>query len=199
MLFRSVMFADVLKDGVYVSTPTSRAALQTALATAGNAAYLTPDMVNQAVTKLEKDDVPTFDDGKYVAVIHPSCAYDLRQNKDWVEAHKYASPDEIYNGEIGELHGVRFIRSNMAPVIKASGDTYAIYPCMFFGKDAFAVVDPEGAGMKTIVKPASQTGGPLDQFSTIGVKGSMAAKVLYPERMLIVECSSKYSEKDKAN
>lgn len=195
----NVMYADVLKDAAYVSTPSSRAALQTALATAGNVAYLTPDMVNQAVTKLEKDDVPTFDDGKYVAVIHPSCAYDLRQSKDWVEAHKYASPDEIYNGEIGELHGVRFIRSSLAPVVKGTSDTYAIYPVMFFGKDAFAVVDPEGAGMETIVKPADKVGGPLNQFSTVGVKGSMAAKVLYPERLLIVECSSKYSKTDAAN
>ena len=47
-------------------------------------------------------------DGKYMAIIHPSVGYDLRQSEEWRDAHKYASPDEIFNGEIGELHGVRF-------------------------------------------------------------------------------------------
>lgn len=76
---------------------------------------LTPAMVNRAVTILKKQKAPMID-GKYVALIHPSVAEDLRESKGWIEAHKYASPEEIYNGEIGELHGVRFIETNNAKV-----------------------------------------------------------------------------------
>ena len=65
---------------------------------------------------------PTIN-GKYVAVIHPSVAYDLRQNSDWIDAHKYSATTEIFNGEIGELHGVRFLETTQAPVIK--GDNLA--------------------------------------------------------------------------
>ncbi len=81
--------------------------------------HLTADMVNRAVTIMKKNRVPKIG-GKYVAVIHPSAAYDLRSDKDWIEAHKYASPEEIFNGEIGELHGVRFIEDTFAPVIRGA-------------------------------------------------------------------------------
>lgn len=190
------IFADIIAaDGTKVSTPATRAAL--AGATASQTAYLTPDVINKAVTQLRKNNAPHYNGNKYVAVIHPSCTYDLRSHKDWVEAHKYASPEEIYNGEIGELHGVRFIESTLAPIEK-EGDK-AVYLAMVFGKDAFGVVDPEGAGMETIIKPKEQVGGPLNQFSTVGTKFSLATAILYEERYVIVECLSSYSAVDEAN
>ena len=83
---------------------------------------LTPAMINRAVTILKKNRVPRIN-GRYYAVIHPSVAHDLRQNEAWIEAHKYAAPEELFNGEIGELHGVRFIENSFAPVLK--GDDLA--------------------------------------------------------------------------
>ena len=80
---------------------------------------LTPAMINKAVTILKKNRVPRIN-GRYYAVIHPSVAHDLRQQDAWIEAHKYASPEELYNGEIGELHGVRFIENSFAPVLKGA-------------------------------------------------------------------------------
>ena len=192
-----VLYADVYKDGNFVSTPSSRSALVSAIGTTGQKALFSPDMVNKAVTALRKTNAPFFSGNKYVAVIHPSCTYDLRSHKDWIEAHKYSAAQEIFNGEIGELHGVRFIETTLAPVIKDGAN--AIYQVMFFGKDAFGVIDPEGAGMQTIIKSAEQAGGPLNQFSTVGAKFSMATKILYPERFVIVECSSSYSATDEAN
>lgn len=191
----NVMFADIYDaDGNYVSTPDTRSAL---VAGKTNVAHLTPKMVNKAVTAMKKNKVPTFSGGKYVAVIHPSVAEDLRESKAWQEYHKYAATTELFNGEIGELHGVRFVESNMAKIVK-EGDT-AVYMTMFFGKDAFGVIDPEGAGMETIIKSKDEIGGPLNQFSTIGTKFSMAAKILYPERLLTVESLSSYSAIDEAN
>lgn len=190
------LFADILDaDGTKASTPATRSAL--AGATATQTAYLTPDVINKAVTQLRKNNAPHYNGNKYVAVIHPSCTYDLRSHKDWVEAHKYASPEEIFNGEIGELHGVRFIESTLAPIVKENGK--AVYLAMVFGKDAFGVVDPEGAGMETIIKPKEQVGGPLNQFSTVGAKFSMATAILYEERYVIIECLSSYSGVDEAN
>jgi N4-gp56 family major capsid protein len=163
---------------------------------------LTPDMVAKAVTKLKKDKVPTIG-GKYYAVIHPSVAYDLRKSEGWMEAHKYAAPGEIYNGEIGELHGCRFIENPFAPVLggtyknKAGSMTYATY---FFGKDAFGIIDPEGGAMEMIVKDKSQVGGPLNQFSTIGYKlETNGATILYSERALRVMSCSSFSATDATN
>ena len=163
---------------------------------------LTPDMVAKAVTKLKKDKVPTIG-GKYCAVIHPSVAYDLRKSKEWVEAHKYAAPGEIFNGEIGELHGCRFIENVFAPVLdgeyanQQGGVTYATY---IFGKDAFGIIDPEGGALEMIIKDKSQIGGPLNQYSTIGYKlETNGATVLYPERVLRLMSCSSFSATDVAN
>ena len=164
---------------------------------------LTPKMVARAVTKMKKDRVPTIN-GKYYAVIHPSVAHDLRQSEEWIEAHKYSATSEIFNGEIGELHGCRFVENTFAPVLggndyknKAGTVTYATY---FFGKDAFGIIDPDGGALEMIIKSKEQAGGPLNQFSTIGYKfETNGATILYPERVLRVMSCSSYSAIDVVN
>ena len=193
----NIIFADAYVNGAYDSTPSTETELQTALS-AGKACDLTPDMIAKAVTNLKKGGAPTIN-GKYVAVVHPSVTYSLRKNPEWLEAHKYARPEEIFNGEIGELHGVRFVESNLAPVIKGASQANATYKTLIFGKDAFGIVDPEGAGLETIIHTKDQIGGPLNQFSTIGAKMEMAAKVLYTERICTIWSGSPYSNVDAAN
>lgn len=198
----NVMYCDniTLATGAIAGTPTSCATME---ASATVMCKLTPDSVAKAATIMKKNRVPTIN-GKYVAVIHPSVAYDLRNAEAWIEAHKYASPDELFNGEIGELHGVRFIENVFAPVLtaaayqnKAATATYATY---FFGKDAFGIIDPEAGALQMIVKGKEQVGGPLNQFSTIGYKfETNGATVLYPERLLRVMSCSSYSGVDEAN
>ena len=157
---------------------------------------LTPDVVNRAATWLKKNKAPKID-GYYVALIHPSVAYDLRNSDEWKEYHKYSNVEPIYKGEIGDLHGVRFIETNEAKIWKDGAS--AVYATLFLGKDAFGILDPEGEGMEMIVKTKGQIGGPLEQFSTIGYKFCHGAKILYQERMLRVESGSFYSDIDEAN
>lgn len=195
-----IMFADYYTSGTYAGTPTTESGLQSALGTSNTVCNLTPTMINKAVTQLKKSAKGLKFAGQYyVAVIHPDVAYDLRQDAAWLDAHKYAAPEEIFTGEIGRMHGVRFIESNNAPVIKKSGQTYATYKTIFLCKDAFAVIDPEGGGMRTIIKSAKEIGGPLEQFSTVGCKTEMAAKILYQERMLAVWSGSSYSSTETQN
>ena len=197
----NVLYCDNVKNGAVASTPTSCATM--GASDADGWSLLTPDMVAKAATKLKKDRVPTIN-GKYYAVIHPSVAYDLRKSDAWIEVHKYAATGEIFNGEIGELHGVRFIENTFAPILggssyqnKSSGVTYATY---FFGKDAFGIIDPEGGALEMIVHDKSEIGGPLNQFSTIGYKfETNGATLLYPERLLRVMSVSSYSATDTAN
>ena len=206
----NVLYCDniTLATGAVAGTPTSPAEME---ASATAMSLLTPDAVAKAVTIMKKNRVPSIN-GKYYAVIHPSVAYDLRKSDAWIEAHKYAHPDEIFNGEIGELHGVRFIENVFAPILKgdiqvedntvsytnkAGGATYASY---FFGKDAFGIIDPEGGALEMIVKDKSQVGGPLNQFSTIGYKfETNGATILYSERLLRVMSCSSFSATDDVN
>ncbi len=198
----NVLYCDNIKDdGSFVSTPTTCATM--GASTTDGWAKLTPDMVAKAVTLMKKNRVPTIN-GKYVMVIHPSVAYDLRQSKDWVEGHKYAAATELFNGEIGELHGMRFIEDVFAPVLGGSGYTNksggVTYACYVFGKDAFGIIKPDGGAAEMIVHDKSEIGGPLNQFSTIGYKfETNGATVLYPERVLRVMAVSSYSATDEAN
>lgn len=196
----NVLYCDNILDGAYVSTPTSPA---TMLDGSTGRSVLTPEMINKAVTILKKNRVPRID-GKYVAVIHPSVAHDLRECEGWIEAHKYAAPEELFNGEIGELHGVRFIEDVFAPVLKSSSiknaSNGAVYATYFFGKDAFGIIDPEGGALEMIVHDKDEIGGPLNQFSTIGYKfETNGATILYQERMLRVMSCSSFSATDEAN
>lgn len=173
----------------YANGKTSRSALT-------NADILDPAMVNKAVTWLKKNKAPKID-GCYVAIVHPSVAEDLRESEAWKEFHKYNDVAPIFKGEIGMLHGCRFVECNEAKIWK-DGDT-AVYATLFLGKDAFGILDPEGEGMEMIIKTKEQIGGPLNQFSTIGYKFCHGAKILYQERMLRVESGSSYGSLDEAN
>ena len=194
---------NVKPDGTMGATPIPTSCAQMGASDTDGWALLTPDMVNRAVTQLKKARVPRIN-GKYVAIVHPSVAYDLRQSDEWIEAHKYAAPEELFNGEIGELHGVRFIEDTFAPVLsgtgyknKSNGVTYATY---FLGKDAFGIIDPEGGALEVIVHDKEEIGGPLNQFSTVGYKfETNGATILYPERILRVMSCSAYSSIDEAN
>lgn len=198
----NVIYCDnvTLATGAVAGTPTSCAEME---ASDTIMSMLTPEMVAKAVTKMKKDRVPTIN-GKYYAVIHPSVAHDLRNSKAWVEAHKYSATSEIFNGEIGELHGCRFIENTFAPILggtdyknKENTVTYATY---FFGKEAFGIIDPDGGALQMIIKSKEQVGGPLEQHSTVGYKfETNGATILYPERVLRLMSCSSYSDIDEAN
>ena len=198
----NVLYCDniTLETGAFASTPTSPALME---ASATVMSILTPKMVAKAATKMKKDRVPKIN-GKYAAVIHPSVAHDLRNSDEWIEVHKYAATTEIFNGEIGELHGVRFVEDTFAPVLggndyknKAGTVTYATY---FFGKDGFGIIDPAEGGLQMIIKPKEVAGGPLNQYSTIGYKfETNGATMLYTERVLRVMSCSSYSAIDEVN
>lgn len=160
-----------------------------------NDCILTPNMVKKAATWLKKNKAPKID-GYYVAIIHPSVVFDLR-GKEWEEYQKYANPTPIFKGEIGELHGVKFVESNNAKIWKDT-DT-CVYATLFLGKDAFGVLKPDGEGTEMIVKTEAEIGGPINQFSTIGYKFCHGAKILYQERMLRVESGSSFGSDDEAN
>ena len=202
LLGTNVLYCDniTLATGAVASTPESCAQME---ASATAMSMLTPAMINKAVTIMKKNRVPRIN-GRYYAVIHPSVAHDLRACEGWIEAHKYAAPEELFNGEIGELHGVRFIENVFAPVLggssyqnKAGSKTYATY---FFGKDAFGIIDPEGGALEMIIHDKGEIGGPLNQFSTIGYKfETNGATILYPERLLRVMSCSSFSGSDEEN
>ena len=276
---------------------------------------LTPDEVAQIVTNFKANDVAPVDGRYYVGIIHPMAAYDLRKSEEWNDVHKYSAAEEIFNGEIGELHGMRFVETTNAPIMVgdslfsaaqryltlastnpyqqlstagtiATGSGYgvgtkyvfnvkedldgasasadyekligqyilfsdagtiddrlviagvdvannkvyvdapitdgsaaendlllpgnggaesatsgpvAVFGSIFLGKDAYGVIDPAEGNVHMIIKSKEQIGGPLEQFSTVGVKFETGTKILYPERVQVLYHTGKYSKKAQAN
>ncbi|MBE6812875.1 MAG: N4-gp56 family major capsid protein [Ruminococcaceae bacterium] len=57
--------------------------------------------------------------GSYIAIIHAFVANDLMMEAGdkWIEVNKYASPENIFEGELGKLGGIRFVESSEAKII----------------------------------------------------------------------------------
>lgn len=84
--------------------------------------YLTVDDIKRAVRYLETQDAPKIN-GYYVGIIHPYCKYDLMRDPDWKTPHEYTDTENVYQNEIGELYGVRFVQSSRAKVFAAENLT----------------------------------------------------------------------------
>lgn len=175
-------------------------------------AQLTVDMVQQVVAKLRAQNAPTFSDGKYVAIIHPYVAYDLMRDPEWIDAHKYAQPENLYNGEIGSIAGVRFCQTSEAKIwndstcpVHSSSDPktyYSVFSTLFFGRDAYGTTEVEGGGLETFVtqKGSAGTADPLSQRSSVGWKALKTTTILVPSYLVRVEsCSKRYSANAAAN
>lgn len=76
---------------------------------------ITVELIQRAVAKLRAQNAPPIN-GKYVGIIHPYVAYDLMRDSEWIDAHKYAQPENLYEGEIGEIAGVRFVQTTEAKI-----------------------------------------------------------------------------------
>ena len=157
---------------------------------------LTVDVVSQVVAELRAVNAPTID-GDYVAIIHPYVAYDLMSDPAWIEAHKYAQPDNLYTGEIGKIGGVRFVQTTEAKISEGG-----VFSTLFLGEGAYGVTEVTGGGLQTIIKQKGSAGtaDPLDQRSSVGWKAIKTAEVLIPEYIIRVESKSKrFSKTAKAN
>lgn len=103
----NVMYAPIVKDGI-----TTKVSARSSLT---EDAKLSVDLILRAAAKLKNNLAKTID-GSYVAIIHPYVAYDLMRSNEWMEAHKYCAPENLFNGEIGKIGNVRFVESNEAKI-----------------------------------------------------------------------------------
>ena len=151
-----------------------------------NTCQLTVKVIQQVVAKLRAQNAPTIG-GKYVAIIHPYVAYDLMRDPEWIEAHKYAKPDNLYEGEIGEIAGVRFVQTTEAKIYENG-----VFGSLFMGEGAYGVTEISGGGLQTIVKQKGSAGtaDPLDQRSSVGWKAIKTAELLVPNYLVRVESKS---------
>lgn len=153
---------------------------------------LTVEAVKKAVRFLEGQDAPKIN-GYYIGIIHPYCKYDLMNDPEWKKPHEYKDTTNIYNGEIGELYGVRFVQSTRAKKFEGAGASGAdVYSTLILGDDAYGVTEIEGGGLEHIVKQRGSAGtaDPLNQRATAGWKATKVAELLVPQYVVRIETTA---------
>lgn len=87
-------------------------------ATPSNNHYLTVNAIRRGVRNLKNNKAKKIN-GYYVGIIHPDVAYDLMGDDDWISASEYAGSSQLFEGEIGKIHGVRFVETTEAKIFHA--------------------------------------------------------------------------------
>ena len=145
----NVIYAPKIGAGGTETAVTSRADLD-------KTAQLTVDLIDQAVAQLKVQNADPVGNagGSYVCIIHPYATYDIKRDPNWVEAHKYASPEEIFEGEIGKINNVRFVETSEAKIWKGTGCPMglAVFGTLVLGAHAYATTELEDGGLQHIVK-----------------------------------------------
>lgn len=190
----NVMYAEKHDKDDGIVAVTSRANLDATC-------QITVELIQRAVAKLRAQNAPNIN-GKYVGIIHPYVAYDLMRDPEWIDAHKYAQPENLYQGEIGEIAGVRFVQTTEAKIYKASDTAPAVFGTLIFGDGAYGVTEVNGGGLEIIVKQRGSSGAadPLDQRSSVGWKAIKTAELLIENYLCRIEsCSARFSATAAAN
>ena len=161
---------------------------------------ITVELIQRAVAKLRAQNAPTIN-GKYVGIVHPYVAYDLMRDPEWIDAHKYAQPENLYEGEIGEIAGVRFVQTTEAKIYGNEGGL-AVFGTLILGDGAYGVTEVNGGGLEIIVKQRGSSGAadPLDQRSSVGWKAIKTAELLIENYLVRIESvSPRFSASAKEN
>lgn len=80
--------------------------------------YLNVRAIKLAANSLKRQNAKKIDNG-YVAIIHPDTHLDLTDDPHWENVKTYCDPEDMYEGEIGRIHGVRFVETTEAKVFHA--------------------------------------------------------------------------------
>lgn len=115
---------EVLNGGtnvLYANGKTMRGALVGGDATAANNDVMRVLDIRKAVRALDVQNAEQIN-GFYAGIVHPDVKFDIMSDPDWKAPHTYQDTTELYNNEIGEVAGVRFVQSTEAKIFTKGED-----------------------------------------------------------------------------
>lgn len=180
----------IARDELFAGATTQFAAARASLSAITAADTLNVTEVRKAVRTLKKNNAPTYDDGFYIGKIGPDTSYDLMGDATWVNVKTYADKKDLYKGEAGSIHRVRFVECSSNQ--KSEASTVTVYSNFIHGKEAIGEVDLNGGNLELIIKQSGKqdTSNPLNMFMTIGWKAVDAVKVLNPNWLINVKTAA---------
>lgn len=163
---------------------------------------ITLDLLFDVAAYLKTMNAPKID-GSYVAICHPYVSADIMKLEGWLDVQKYKNPENIYEGEIGKIAGIRFVETSNAKIWKSAEDScpdgLAVFSTLVLGSGAYGVTDVSGGGLQTIIKQLGSGDDPLNQRATVGWKATKVAERLVEQYMVRIESCTSKSAKAQAN
>ena len=156
---------------------------------------LTVDDIKKAVRLLKSQNAEQIS-GSWVGIINPDVAYDLTNDPAWKDVKTYSDPDDLYEGEIGKIFGVRFVETTEAKVWAGAGNGgRAVYSTIILGDNAYGTTEITGGGLEHIVKQLGSAGtaDALNQRATAGWKATKVAERLVENYMVRIESASTFN------
>lgn len=144
------------------------------------------DKISRMAAKLRSNNCKPFEDGYYKLYTHPKAVAQIQRTSEWASWQIYTRPEVMDKGEVGRAHGVKIYESTIPlDVVARTSAPWAAGVSgiwnVIFGKGGIAVTELAGAGKPEIITKTTNkydTSNPLNQWSTIGWKVAMTAKVL---------------------
>lgn len=161
----------MVREKALVGATAQLAASSSALTDVGTTDTLSASEVRKAVRTLKANKAMRYADGYFIGKTSPYASYDLMGDTTWVNSHTYKDGENLYKGELGKLHGVRFLETTNWKETANGGTSNAdIIHSFIHGKNAFGVTDLDGDAKKIYVKTPgeSDTSNPLDRYYTVG-------------------------------
>lgn len=175
---------------IIIDTPSAGTAVG-AVSAVGSAHNLDEYVVRKtSYVRLRRLNAEPFGDGYYRGIINPLAGEQLVSDTSWQTWYQYATPETVHKGEIGKIHGVRFLDSTLCYLGSAYSTSAASVSASYniiFGKQFYGVTDFD-SGVHIYVKGPNKfdKSDPIDQFSTVGYKVTFAAKLLNPSAGVMV-------------
>ena len=199
-----VQMAEVL-DGTVRDTLSSATTVQYAdiaiqVGTSGTGAvgsgqYLTASELMEFKRTLRRNGARTINGG-FVCLIHPDNTKDLMEDPDIRDDFRWTDGAAIKEGKIGRWMGVDFVENNNLRVRSSYGMSGAdVYEVLMFGDEFYGITELSALSARMIVHPRGSGGhtDPLEQYSTVGWKAALAARILNDNFGGIIYCASSRS------
>ena len=141
----------------------------------------------------------------YIGLVHPDLVNDVRAMTGFINMKDYGSSMKAYEGEIGAVDDVRYIRSTVfsswaaaGAVIGATGlvssdaTNIDVYPILYLTADAYGIVPLKGQTSLTpmIVNPKPTDSDPMAQRGKAAWKTMQTAVILNELWMARLECGA---------
>jgi N4-gp56 family major capsid protein len=171
---------ELVRDIIVAGTTIVYAAARTSRVTVANTDLFTVADLRKVVRTLVVNRAKRIG-GFYQAIVSPRVSFDLQGTAEWVTANQYAQSGRQFDGSLGELYGVKFWVTDKAKVFTGAGAAgIDVYASLFFGANAYGIVNLDGHSLKTYFKPLGSAGtaDPVDQQQSMGWKVAFTAKIL---------------------